>query len=171
MIAGTLYCCECNLCSLYSCPENLDPKNICTFSKPLARERELQWKGNPADVQPHPLADSRRAPMKRLIAKLGLADFTNVGPLEARVLEPRRVVLPLKQHAGAPAVPAVTVGDARVRGRPGRRAGTQGARRPAARQHHGHRADGRRGHRDRGVMTAGFTTRSRARGAGRSRRS
>ncbi len=114
MIAGTLYCCECNLCSLYSCPENLDPKNICTFSKPIARERDLRWKGNPADVAPHPLAESRRAPMKRLIAKLGLSGFNNVGPLEARALEPRRVVLPLKQHAGAPAVPAVQVG-ARVK--------------------------------------------------------
>ena len=110
MIAGTLYCCECNLCSLYSCPENLDPKNICTFSKPLARERGLQWRGNPADVAPHPLAESRRAPMKRLIAKLGLSGFNNVGPLEELAIEARRVVLPLKQHAGAPAIPAVTVG-------------------------------------------------------------
>jgi Na+-translocating ferredoxin:NAD+ oxidoreductase RnfC subunit len=110
MIAGTLYCCECNLCSLYSCPENLDPKNVCVFSKPLARERGLQWKGNPADVEPHPLADSRRVPMKRLIAKLGLTGFNNVGPLEERALKPARVVLPLKQHAGAPSVPAVAVG-------------------------------------------------------------
>jgi Na+-translocating ferredoxin:NAD+ oxidoreductase RnfC subunit len=109
-VAGTLYCCECNLCSLYSCPENLDPKNVCAFSKPLARERGLQWRGNPADVQPHPLADSRRAPMHRLIAKLGLSGFENVGPLEERRLAPPRVVLPLKQHAGAPAVPVVKVG-------------------------------------------------------------
>jgi Na+-translocating ferredoxin:NAD+ oxidoreductase RnfC subunit len=110
MIAGTLYCCECNLCSLYSCPENLDPKNICTFSKPIARERNLVWKGNPADVRPHPLADSRRAPMKRLIGKLGLAEFKNVGPLDERDFHPARVVLPLKQHAGAPATPTVQVG-------------------------------------------------------------
>jgi Na+-translocating ferredoxin:NAD+ oxidoreductase RnfC subunit len=110
MIAGTLYCCECNLCSLYSCPENLDPKNVCTFSKPIARERDLRWKGNPADVAPHPLADSRRAPMKRLIAKLGLSSFHNIGPLDDQALEPARVVLPLKQHAGAPAVPAVRAG-------------------------------------------------------------
>jgi Na+-translocating ferredoxin:NAD+ oxidoreductase RnfC subunit len=114
MVAGTLYCCECNLCSLYSCPENLDPKNICTYSKPLARERGLQWKGNPADIEPHPLADSRRAPMKRLIAKLGLAEFNNVGPLADRTIEPGRVELPLKQHAGAPAVPVVSIG-ARVK--------------------------------------------------------
>lgn len=110
MVAGTLYCCECNLCSLYSCPENLDPKNVCVFSKPVARERNLQWKGKASDIAPHPLANERRAPMRRLIAKLGLSGFENVGPLEERTFAPRRVVLPLKQHAGAPAVPSVKVG-------------------------------------------------------------
>ena len=34
------------------------------------------------------------------MAKLGLTGFRNVGPLEDRPLAPRRVVLPLKQHAG-----------------------------------------------------------------------
>ena len=33
MIAGTLYCCECNLCTLFSCPEDLDPKNVCAQNK------------------------------------------------------------------------------------------------------------------------------------------
>ena len=110
MIAGTLYCCECNLCSLYACPENLDPKNVCTFSKPVARELKLFWSGNPADVQPHPLAADRRAPMKRLIAKLGLNEFDNVGPLDDRTFAPARVTIPLKQHAGAPATPVVHPG-------------------------------------------------------------
>jgi Na+-translocating ferredoxin:NAD+ oxidoreductase RnfC subunit len=111
MIAGTLYCCECNLCTLYSCPEDLDPKNVCVAAKPIARERELFFRGRPEDVRPHPLADSRRVPTKRLMAKLGLGGFRNVGPLEDRPLAPRRVVLPLKQHAGAPAVPAVRPGE------------------------------------------------------------
>jgi Na+-translocating ferredoxin:NAD+ oxidoreductase RnfC subunit len=114
LIAGTLYCCECNLCSLYSCPENLDPKNACVEAKPLARELGLRYTG-PADaIQPHPLNNDRRAPMRRLMAKLGLTEFRNVGPLEDRLPPPRRVVLPLKQHAGAPAQPVLTVG-ARVR--------------------------------------------------------
>ena len=114
LIAGTLSCCECNLCSLYACPENLDPKNVCVEAKPLARELNLQWKGDPASVQPHPLAGERRAPMKRLMTKLGLTHFNNVGPLEERKWAPKRVVIPLKQHSGAPAVAAVAAG-ARVR--------------------------------------------------------
>jgi Na+-translocating ferredoxin:NAD+ oxidoreductase RnfC subunit len=111
VIAGTLYCCECNLCSLYACPENLDPKNICVFSKPEARERKLFFAGDPGSVQPHPLNRERRAPMRRLMAKLALTDFNNVGPLEDIPLRPKRIVLPLKQHAGPPAVPAVSAGD------------------------------------------------------------
>ncbi len=115
MIAGTLYCCECNLCTLYSCPEDLDPKNVCVAAKPVAREKGLFFAGRPEDVKPHPLASARRVPTRRLMAKLGLTGFRNVGPLEDRPLAPRRVVLPLKQHAGrAGARPSVRAGE-RVR--------------------------------------------------------
>lgn len=114
MIAGTLYCCECNLCTLYSCPEDLDPKNVCVAAKPVAREKGLFFAGRPEDVKPHPLASARRVPTRRLMAKLGLGGFRNVGPLEDRALAPRRVVLPLKQHAGAPAEAVVRPGE-RVR--------------------------------------------------------
>src|ERR1035437_605640 len=33
MIAGTLYCCECNLCTMYACPEDLDPKTVCVQAR------------------------------------------------------------------------------------------------------------------------------------------
>lgn len=114
LIAGTLHCCECNLCSLYACPESLDPKNVCVAAKPLARELKLGWSGDPAAVRPHPLNRERRIPMRRLMTRLGLNEFDNVGPLVESSIHPRRVVLPLKQHAGAPAIPSVRAGD-RVR--------------------------------------------------------
>jgi Na+-translocating ferredoxin:NAD+ oxidoreductase RnfC subunit len=111
LIAGTLYCCECNLCTLYSCPEDLDPKNVCVAAKPAARERKLFFAGRMEEVKAHPLAAARRVPTRRLMAKLGLASFRNVGPLEDRPLAPRRVVLPLKQHAGPPARAVVRPGE------------------------------------------------------------
>ena len=110
MIAGTLYCCECNLCTLYSCPEDLDPKNVCVQAKPVSRERGLTFKGSPESVAPHPMAEFRRVPMRRLIAKLGLSEFNNTGPLIDYDFAPRRVSIPLKQHTGAPSVPVVTSG-------------------------------------------------------------
>ncbi|HSD67165.1 MAG TPA: 4Fe-4S dicluster domain-containing protein [Vicinamibacteria bacterium] len=111
IIAGTLYCCECNLCTMFACPEDLDPKNVCVAAKPVAREKGLFFTGRPEGVKPHPLADQRRIPTRRLMAKLGIAGFRNEGPLEDRLPPPSRVVLLLKQHAGEPARPVVRPGE------------------------------------------------------------
>jgi Na+-translocating ferredoxin:NAD+ oxidoreductase RnfC subunit len=113
-MVATLYCCECNLCTLYACPEDLDPKTVCVQSKPLARELGLTFKGDPASITPHPMAEFRRVPMRRLIARLGLGEFNNVGPLVDHSFSPRKVSVLLKQHAGVAAVPVVKCGD-RVR--------------------------------------------------------
>jgi Na+-translocating ferredoxin:NAD+ oxidoreductase RnfC subunit len=113
-MVATLYCCECNLCTMYACPEDLDPKNVCVQAKPLARELGLTFKGDPATITPHPMAEFRRVPMRRLIARLGLGEFNNVGPLVNHIFSPSKVKLLLKQHAGVPAVPVVKCGD-RVR--------------------------------------------------------
>src|SRR5664279_2879156 len=110
MVAGTLYCCECNLCTMFACPEDLDPKTICAQSKPVARERGLVFKGSPDSLVAHPMAEFRRVPMRRLIAKLGLSDFKNVGPLVEHQFAPGRVRILLKQSAGAPSVPVVKTG-------------------------------------------------------------
>ncbi|MEW6250107.1 MAG: 4Fe-4S dicluster domain-containing protein [Planctomycetota bacterium] len=32
-VRGTQFCCECNLCTMIACPEDLDPKNVCTHNK------------------------------------------------------------------------------------------------------------------------------------------
>jgi Na+-translocating ferredoxin:NAD+ oxidoreductase RnfC subunit len=111
LTAATLYCCECNLCSLFSCPEDLDPKNVCVAGKPAAREQGLKFKGNPDDLEVHPMKDYRRISTKRLILKLGLDNYRNVGPLTETKFAPSKVVLPLKQHTGAPAIATVKVGD------------------------------------------------------------
>lgn len=111
IIAGTLYCCECNLCTMYACPEDLDPKNVCAQSKPAARANGLIFTGTPESVTPNPMAEFRRVPMARLISRLGLSEYHNTGPLTEVQFSPARVSLPLKQHAGAPSVPVVRNGE------------------------------------------------------------
>ncbi len=91
------------------------PSTVCVQAKPLARERGLVFKGSAESVIPHPMAEFRRVPMRRLIARLGLSEFNNTGPLVDHVFSPNHVNILLKQHAGAPAVPLVKSGD-RVRG-------------------------------------------------------
>ena len=114
LTVATLYCCECNLCTMFACPEDLDPKTVCVQGKPVARERGLTWKGTPESIVPHPMGEFRRVPMRRLMAKLGLGEFNNTGPLKEHRFAPLKVTVPLKQHAGAPAAATVKSGD-RVR--------------------------------------------------------
>jgi len=115
-VVGTLFCCECNLCTLWSCPEDLDPRAACIDSKAVIRNEGLTW--TPREVRAHPLADDRRTPVKRLMKRLELTDFTNKGPLKDGVAETGRVVLPLKQNIGVPAVPVVKIGDRVKKGDP-----------------------------------------------------
>ncbi|HQE45397.1 MAG TPA: SLBB domain-containing protein [Phycisphaerae bacterium] len=108
---GTQFCCECNLCTMMACPEDLDPKNVCTQNK-----RRILKEGNRWEVEANPTRASlhmanRRVPIGRLVRKLGLSRFENKGPLIDDHLSASRVVLPLKQHVGAPAEPTVKVGD------------------------------------------------------------
>ena len=110
-VIGTLYCCECNLCSMMACPEDLDPKNVCTQNKRRLMADGVKWEAPAYEPRPKLHLDDRRTPISRLIRKLGLAQFRNEGPLRPGLAETRRVVLPLKQHVGAPAVATVNVGD------------------------------------------------------------
>jgi Na+-translocating ferredoxin:NAD+ oxidoreductase RnfC subunit len=106
-VIGTQFCCECNLCTMIACPEDLDPKNVCTTNK-----RELASAGQRWETEAHPYRaelhlDNRRVPISRLILKLGLKDFENTGPLKEPDYQARRVRIPLAQHIGKPAEPVI----------------------------------------------------------------
>ncbi len=109
---GTQFCCECNICTMIACPEDLDPKNVCTRNKRrLAREgRKWEVAADPDRARLH--LNNRRVPIARLIRKLGLSDYTNKGPMLDATVSPARVTLPLRQHLGAPAEPVVRAGQA-----------------------------------------------------------
>lgn len=110
-VQGTQFCCECNLCSLYSCPEDLDPKNVCAENKHRLAAEIKRWANPPFNPdRPKLHMANRKAPMKRLFHKLGLDGFLNEGPLEPRLVETTKVGIRLKQHLGAPCQPVVQVG-------------------------------------------------------------
>jgi len=111
-VIGTAFCCECNLCSLYSCPEDLDPKNVCTQNKRRLAAEKRRYENPPFNPRrPELHMENRKAPMGRLMQKLGLKQFRNVGPLQPEPLATATVGIKLKQHIGAPCEPAVGVGE------------------------------------------------------------
>jgi len=102
-------CCSCGLCTLYACPEALYPKEACDDSKAVLRTLDWKWTG-PKEVEVHPLHDGRRVPIKSLLRRLEIEAYDSPAPLSPVVLTTRRAVLPLKQHAGPPAVAKVAPG-------------------------------------------------------------
>ncbi|QIZ75693.1 4Fe-4S dicluster domain-containing protein [Ferrimonas lipolytica] len=120
-------CSACNLCSMWSCPEGLDPSRVCTLTKQALRDNDL-WQ-TPAQLQAqattvHPLRSYRGVPTKRLTQRLELTGYAKVKasfqPL-SQLIEaasndsskprPQQVRIPLSQHIGAPAQAIVAVGD------------------------------------------------------------
>ncbi len=116
-VVGTAFCCECNLCSLYSCPEDLDPKNVCAQNKARLAAEGKRYENPPFNPRrPELHLDNRKAPMARLMQKLGLRQFRNVGPLVKDLLETRKVGIALAQHIGAPCEPTVGPDDRVTKG-------------------------------------------------------
>jgi len=121
VFAGNLSCCECNLCTMYSCPEGLDPKGATLIEKRLSREQHLQWTGR--EVTAHPMYDYRKVPTSKLKQRLDVMMFRDEAPLIDMGFAPATVRIPLAEHLGAAAVPVVKEGE-RVRrydmiGKPG----------------------------------------------------
>jgi Na+-translocating ferredoxin:NAD+ oxidoreductase RnfC subunit len=104
-------CCECNLCSLYACPEDLDPKDACVWSKQVYREAESPRTDWAQPEHAHPFAEHRKVPLEKLTRRLDLEQYDHPAPLTDATLEPERVVLPLRQHIGCVCQPAVSIGD------------------------------------------------------------
>lgn len=103
-------CCSCGLCTLFSCPEELYPKEACDDAKAAMRRANQKWTG-PTTVKVHPMHDGRRVPIKSLTRKLHVQDYDLPAPFVENVLSPSRLVLPLRQSAGTACVPKVKAGD------------------------------------------------------------
>jgi Na+-translocating ferredoxin:NAD+ oxidoreductase RnfC subunit len=103
-------CCACGLCTLYSCPEGLFPKEACDQAKSEMRKQGLKWSGA-TPVKPHPMHEGRRVPIQSLTRRLNVQSFDVPAPYRTYAFNPRQYLLPLKQGAGAPLVPLVQLGD------------------------------------------------------------
>ena len=107
---GNSFCCDCNLCTLYACPEDLDPRGACRIEKPILKSGGGKWVG-PAAVSAHPMARYRATPVSRLKERIGIANYDDHAPLAAMNKMPGSVIILLLQHIGAPALPCVKRGD------------------------------------------------------------
>ena len=102
-------CCSCGLCTLYSCPEDLFPKEACDQSKGDMRTKGLKFvQTKPVAV--HPMKEGRRVPLSMLRRRLKVEEYERETPFEDVKFSPAKVTLKLKQHAGKPATALVKKG-------------------------------------------------------------
>jgi len=106
-----LLCSQCGLCTLYSCPESLYPREACGQGMQDMRTiGKGKWTGA-KEVKVHPMRSARRTPLKQLMNRLGVAQYdAHAGYIETNA-RPDRVYIPLQQHIGVAASPVVRAGD------------------------------------------------------------
>jgi Na+-translocating ferredoxin:NAD+ oxidoreductase RnfC subunit len=109
-----LLCCECALCSLYSCPEGLHPSAACISAKADLREQKMGFKNSGLNTgkkpEAHPVRDYRKVPVSKLVLRLGLEDYNKPAPWSAAEYRPSRVRILMSQHIGVPCSPVVKEG-------------------------------------------------------------
>ena len=113
------YCCECNVCSLIACPEQLDPKNICVDAKALLRENNESRTELELETlfrEPHPARKGREIPISTLYTRLGLNPYDRKAEFVKSDWMPSSVEILLDSHVGKPATATVGEGDRVKRG-------------------------------------------------------
>ncbi len=103
-----LACCECNLCTVYACPEGLDPAGAVKIEKRITREQGLKIQA--MESKPHPMQEYRKVSTHKLMQRLDVLKFKDEGPLMDLNIQPNVVRIPLNEHIGAPAQPLVSEG-------------------------------------------------------------
>ncbi len=113
-LLSALTCSECNVCESVACPVGISPMRVNRLLKAELRASGARYEGPLREADE--MARYRLTPVKRLISKLGLRDWYQPAPMEEMSTEPSQVVLPLRQHIGAPATPCVRQGERVSRG-------------------------------------------------------
>lgn len=110
-------CCACGLCTLFACPEELFPKEACDQSKAEMKKEGLKWSGQ-APSAPHGLREGRRVPINTLMQRLQIQQYQHPAPWRDGFVATTRLLVPVKQGAGAPNTPIVKPGDRVKAGQP-----------------------------------------------------
>ena len=104
-------CSECGVCEVYACPMGLQPRQVNVYVKGQLAQAGLRYARTGDSWHAMEAREWRRAPSRRMAARLGVGKYYDYEIDRLVELEADRVRLPLKQHIGAPSVPMVAPGD------------------------------------------------------------
>lgn len=102
-------CCECGICELFACPMHISPRIVNVFLKQELRKKGIRGNFETGPVIPE--RENRFVPVDRLLSRLDIRKYHDMGKPDYMELETDRVVIPLGQYIGKPARPCVKEGD------------------------------------------------------------
>ncbi len=110
-ITSAWLCCECGVCDIWACPMSLSPRVVFREFKRRLKEAGIKNPHNRTELKIDPQRKFRGIPTGRLTARLGLTEYDMRPPFDSEPWPVSKVSIALNQHIGAPAEPAVKVGD------------------------------------------------------------
>lgn len=107
---GIFSCCDCGICTYYACNFGLKPSQVMQRFKAEMTAAGIRPKKEVCMEADNQFGE-KKLPVSRLVSRLGLEEYDVAAPMQTELLKSDTVDIPLKMHAGAPAVPVVRAGE------------------------------------------------------------
>jgi len=111
VLEDALICSECGVCEKFACPMMLSPREINAAIKQKLLKDGIKREPKRETYQVSIFNDTRKIPLKRLLERLEVSKYDTHPDFCENDIQVRQVFIPLQQHLGQPAVPAVKAGD------------------------------------------------------------
>ncbi len=104
-------CCACGICEIAACCQELSPRAVIDEMKKKLAAKKMRFDAKGVTYQPDAMRDARRMPSSRWRTLLGVEPYNREAEFLAESKAPAVIEIPMRQHIGAPSLPAVKVGD------------------------------------------------------------
>ena len=110
-VKQALICSECGICEEYACPMGLQPRKINQIIKGLYREEGTKYVRSAECMEADIMREYRKVPTRQLALRIGLLRYHGIDLEDFKELNPKKVIIPLKQNAGVQSTAVVSEGD------------------------------------------------------------
>ena len=102
-------CCECGICTYFACSMGLMPSRVMGSMRAEILSQKVPF-NKTESIGASKDRPYKNLPVTRLISRLGLKRYDVAAPMEQELLPIDQVIIPLRQHIGAPGEPCVNEG-------------------------------------------------------------
>ena len=110
VLEDALLCSECGVCEKFACPMMLSPREINAVVKQKLLKEGIKRESKRETYQVSIFNDTRKIPVNRLMERLEVTNYDTHPQFCENDIQVRQVTIPLQQHLGQPALPAVQTG-------------------------------------------------------------